>query len=557
MAKYALTTFLMVLSWASAFGQLSLSCNAQQPQPSVLIQVTTGTDVQSLIGEANRALPGQVGLELAEVVSERFGYYLLNYRNEPMVVSLLPYLREMPGVISADFNQPLEFRDSIPNDNFYPLQWSLEKIALPPVWSVTTGGTTALGDEVVIAIMDKGFDINHEDLKPNLWVNTGEIPGDGLDNDNNGFADDINGWNFRLGTNVYQVEDHGTWVAGAMGAAGNNSLGVSAPAWNVKVMYLGVFTDADVIKALEYVLQQRERYNASGGTEGAFVVAVNGSFGHDEVFCNERPAWSGLFDPLGQVGVLNVAPPANEDWNVDQVGDVPATCTSDFLLTVTSTDSEDERPPFASYGPVSVDVAAPGRKIYTTYKGNDYAENYGGNSMAAPLVAGMVGLLYSVPCEDFARLAIDEPASAALLVKDAILNGVDLLPVFAGKTVTEGRVNATKAMEYLHAFCTARPEERSAGNFKELYFQNRDIVRLFPNPTSGLLTVEYGIDHFGSIQLTIVNALGQTLEVPQTAEVAPFQQQQITLDVSHLPTGTYYITIVGSEDQATEKFIKL
>ncbi|GAB4243046.1 MAG: hypothetical protein Kow0027_01820 [Saprospiraceae bacterium] len=555
MFKYALTFFLF-FSFASAFGQLSLDCNSQPTRP-ILLRVTTGTDVQNLIGETNRALPGNIGLELQKVVSERFGYYLLQYRSEPLIVSILDYLKGQPGVISAEFDQPLMFRDSIPNDNFYPQQWNLEKIELPPVWSVSTGGNTLNGDEIVLAIMDSGFDINQEDLQANLWFNEDEIPGDGIDNDGNGYADDIHGWNFRLNTRVYSVEDHGTWVAGVLGAAGNNGMGVASPSWNVKVMYLEVRNTEHVIEALEYVLDMRERYNATNGAKGAYVVAVNGSFGFDKRFCNEYPAWSPLYDPLGQAGVLNVAPPANEDWNVDQIGDVPTTCTSDYLLTVTSSNILDERPTIGAYGPVSIDVAAPGRDIYTTYKGNEYEENYGGNSLASPLVAGVVGLLYSLPCEDLAQLMKDDPAATALLMKEAILNSVDPLPDFAGKTVTGGRINARKAMEYLHAYCTARPEERNAGNFKELYFGEPNIIRLYPNPVADQLNVEYSVDHFGTLEIAIMNSFGQILQVPQSTETAPFEKQRTSLDVAHLPSGTYYITIVGNEDKATEKFIKL
>jgi len=356
---------------------------------------------------------------------------------------------------------------------------------------------------------------------------------------------------------VYQVEDHGTWVAGVMAAAGNNDLGISSPAWNVRLMYLGVNTTSEVVEALQYVLDMRERYNATGGAEGAYVVAVNGSFGFDQVFCNESPAWSALYDPLGQEGVLNVAPPANEDWNVDVEGDVPITCTSDYLIAVTSSDQADERPSFAAYGPKSVDLAAPGRAIYTTYKGDEYEENYGGNSLASPLVAGVVGLLYSLPCEDLAQLMKDDPAATALLMKEAILNSVDPLPAFSGKTLTEGRINVNKAMEYLHAYCTARPEERNAGNFKELYFGEPNIIRLYPNPVADQLNVEYSVDHFGTLEIAIMNSFGQILQVPQSTETAPFEKQRTSLDVAHLPSGTYYITIVGNEDKATEKFIKL
>ncbi len=556
MAKYTLAILLFVFCLARASAQVSLTCNDQPHQP-VLLQVTPGTDVQALIGETNRSIPGEVGLELERVVSERFGFYLLRYRNEPPVVSIQNYLRELPGVISAEWDQPVQFRNTTPDDNLYAQQWSLEKIALPPVWSVTTGGETALGDEIVIAIMDRGFDTNHEDLLPNLWINKGEIEGDNLDNDNNGFVDDLHGWNFREHRNDFPLVDHGTWVAGVMGAAANNATGVAAPSWKVKLMYLAVLNISDVIEALEYVLDQRQRYNQTNGAEGAFVVAVNGSFGFEQWFCNQSPAWSVLYDPLGAQGVLNVAPPANEDWNVDELGDMPATCTSDYLITVTSSNKEDERPSFGAYGPISVDLAAPGSLIYTTYVGDEYDENFGGNSLASPLVAGVIGLLYSLPCEDLAKLAREEPASAALLMKEAILNSVDPLPAFSGKTLTEGRINANKAMEYLHAFCIARPEERSTGDFMELYLGQTDIVRIYPNPVTDVLNVEYSIASFGTINIAIINSLGQVVQVPLSTQTAPFQQQRTTLDLSQLPRGTYYITIVGNEDNATEKFIKL
>jgi subtilisin family serine protease len=124
-------------------------------------------------------------------------------------------------------------RAIIPNDTYYAQQWAPAKMQLPDVWDNTfgTGGSTSDGDDIVVAVIDGGFDLNHNDL--NFWKNTNEIPGNGIDDDHNGYVDDFDGWNAYTHTGSIGVNSHGTHVAGIIGAIGNNGRGVSGVNWNV------------------------------------------------------------------------------------------------------------------------------------------------------------------------------------------------------------------------------------------------------------------------------------------------------------------------------------
>ena len=202
---------------------------------------------------------------------------------------------------------------------------------MPDAWdNYTTGGTSALGDEIVIAIIDDGFDLDHEDL--NFWQNDNEIP-NGVDDDNNGYIDDFEGWNAYNQTGNIPADDHGTHVSGIAAALGNNGKGISGVNWNTQVMPIAGSSDneAIVIEAYSYVLEMCARYNETNGQEGAFVVVTNASFGVNQGDPDDFPIWCGLYDELGSEGILNCAATANHNWNIDQVGDVPTACTSNFL----------------------------------------------------------------------------------------------------------------------------------------------------------------------------------------------------------------------------------
>ena len=311
-------------------------------------------------------------------------------------------------------------RSITPDDPDYYRQWAPAIIGLPDIWDeFTTGGTTSDGDNIVVAVIDGGFDLNHEDM--NFWKSINEIPNNGVDDDSNGYIDDFDGWNAYNHTGNIPVNSHGTHVAGIIGAIGNNGTGVSGVNWNVGVLPVAGSSEneATVVEAYSYVLEMRALYNETNGQSGAFIVATNSSFGVDLGNPANFPIWCSMYDELGSVGILSCTATANENWNIDVVGDVPSTCTSEFLIAVTNTTSTDTKYTDAGYGVTHIDIGAPGTNIYSTLPYNNYG-NDTGRSMATPQVTGVIALMYATMSQsaikayksDLARVEIDAQQGA-------------------------------------------------------------------------------------------------------------------------------------------------
>ncbi len=529
---------------------------SQANQPDILVQLQDGKDVQAFLME-NKSSFGQA-IRLKKAVSPKFGFYLFSISNKTNPEQALSSLRNVPGVVAAQWDSPVQFRDATPNDPLWPEQWHLERIGLPGVWDATTGGLTANGDEIVVAILDSGFDLAHEDIQGNIWENKLEALGQpNFDDDGNGFADDVNGWNFIDDSPELRVTGHGTSVSGIIGANGNNGIGLSGVNWDVKMMFLTIDLVSEVVAAFDYIIYQRELYNSTNGAEGAFIVTTNGSFGKDRVFCEDEPIWAAMYDKLGQVGILSVAATANENWDVDELGDMPTTCSSEFLITVTATDKEDNRVSNAAFGPISIDLSAPGRMTSTITTDNRYVDSFGGTSSACPHVSGSIALLYSVPCTDIAELALSDPPAAALLMREAILQNVVPLSSLQDKTTTSGRLDIYESMKYLHAYCIASEQEKQAGDFKNIYVSDKDFIRIFPNPVSGILQIVYSNDDFTEFRVRVFNSIGQEMETPAPEVTAPFDGQTIEIDVSGWSAGTYFIVVNGREKDVTSRFVKI
>jgi subtilisin family serine protease len=344
-------------------------------------------------------------------------------------------------------NHIVTSRAVTPNDDYYAQQWAPSKIHLPDAWDeYTTGGTSSEGDDIVIAVIDEGFDLTHEDL--NFWKNPNEIPNNGIDDDNNGYIDDYDGWNAYNNTGNIPNNSHGTHVAGIIGAIGNNDTGVSGVNWDVHILPVAgsSTTEATVVEAYSYILEMRTLYNETNGQFGAFVVATNSSFGVNQGNPDNFPIWCSLYDELGSVGILNCAATANENWNIDQVGDVPTTCSSEFLIAVTNTTSNDSKYSNAGYGVTHIDLGAPGTNIYSTLPSNNYG-NYTGTSMATPQVAGVIALMYASMCQNMIQEYKSDPENFALLVRQHLFEGADNISSLNG-LVAHGRLNALNAIEY-------------------------------------------------------------------------------------------------------------
>lgn len=371
-------------------------------------------------------------------------------------------LRKDKSVLTAQFNHLLSPRNT-PNDPEFNLQWhyinsanDVADLDADLAWDITTGGVTVNGDTIVVVALDDGVDLNHEDWGNNLWKNHAEIPDNGIDDDENGYIDDVDGWNPITNTDaVGSRAEHGTPVMGIMGAKGNNGIGVTGVNWDVKVMMVKTDFNADeatLIAGYGYPLALRKMYNETNGEKGAFIVATNASWGTDNGMPEDAPIWCALYDSLGTVGILNCGATANENINVDEVGDLPTTCPSDYLIGVTNVNRTGLKENQAGFGAINIDLGAFGEDTYTLKKNNRYAE-FGGTSGATPHVTGAIGLLYAAPCNTFGDLVKNSPAAAALLARKYILDGVKSNESLEGITVTGGQLNLNNSIQLLMQEC--------------------------------------------------------------------------------------------------------
>ncbi|MBL0043742.1 MAG: S8 family serine peptidase [Flavobacteriales bacterium] len=370
---------------------------------------------------------------------------------------MLERVRRHPAVEAAQFNHTVQERIT-PNDTQYNQQWHHvdpqdNDIDTDLAWNTTTGGNTALGDTIVVCVVE-GFDRSHSDLIDNSWVNRAEIDGNSIDDDANGYIDDVFGWNPAAGNdNTLFSGSHGTSCAGMVGARGNNANGVVGANWYVKLMPVrySSLTEANVIASYTYPLVQRQRWNQTNGAQGALVVATSSSWGIDNANPANYPLWCGFYDTMGQAGILSCGATANNNVNIDVVGDMPTACSSPYMISVTATDANDQRT-FSGYGLTTIDVGAPGASVRTTTTSNTYVTT-SGTSFATPLTAGVLALMYSTPCVGLAQLARSNPQGAANAMRTALFAGVEQVGNLPGQTVTGGRINANNSVQYIVNNC--------------------------------------------------------------------------------------------------------
>lgn len=447
-------------------------------------------------------------------------------------------------------NAKIEYRDTRPNDIHYSSeQANMETIDAPRVWDLTTGGVTPNGDQIVVAVVDGAFQINHVDLIENIITFDGEIPGDNIDNDGNGYIDDVHGWNSFEGEPIINTQaDHGTGVAGIVGAKGNNEIGVTGVNWNVKILPIatrsinsGAASVASILAGYDYVLEQRKIYNESNGTKGAYVVATNSSFGQSNSSEAENIDWCQYYDLLAEQGILNVSASTNTNIDVMSEGDIPSLCTSTNLLVVNNVTPSDL---FHSSGFSSsmVDIAAPGEGGLTLDDNSRYGV-LGGTSSASPHVAGAIGLLYSLPCERLGLLMKNDPISYMEILKTALLDGVDILPSLAGKNVTGGRLNIGKSMDILLDRC-------------DLDIPNGDleIIKVYPVPARDHLTIEYQNDNLAETCISLYDANGKFVRTYNTDPLLQGTKEFKIKDMD-VPAGVYFFRFPCENPELTHSII--
>lgn len=367
-------------------------------------------------------------------------------------------LRSRPGVISASPNWKVT-KAAVSNDPYYTTSsrlWGMYGDDQPS-GSGPSGTTNQFGSQsekawdagftgsksVVVGIVDEGVDIRHPDLAANIWVNPYEISGDGIDNDGNGYVDDINGWDFYYKDNsVYDPgeDDHGTHVAGTIGGVGGNGVGVAGVNWNVtmistKFLGPGGGYTSDAVLALDYLTDLKTRH-------GIDIVATNNSWGGGGY---SQPLHDAI-NRAAKANILFVAAAGNSSSNNDATSNFPSNYSTlvgtstesaasyEGVIAVAALTSTGGLASYSSYGVTTVDIAAPGSGINSTVPNSGYA-SYSGTSMATPHVTGAVALYASA-----------YPAASAAAIRSAILSTARPTPSVAVRTVTGGRLDVAAAL---------------------------------------------------------------------------------------------------------------
>jgi len=345
-------------------------------------------------------------------------------------------LKTRDDVLYAEPNYILHEETRTPNDPSFNQLYGMNLIGAPQAWDFTQGSRN-----IVVAVLDEGIDINHEDLQANVWTNPspGSIPG---------ITGDLHGYDFHDNTGTIAPELHATHVAGTVGAVGNNSVGVTGVNWQTSLMTLRFIsaatntgTESDTIKAFNYVKQMRDLWASSGHTKGADIRAVNASYGGG----GYAQATADAISAMGQSGVLLVAAAGNEATNSDLQHHYPSGYSLPNVISVAATDSADNLAGFSNFGAQTVMLGAPGLNIFSTLPNNQYGF-LSGTSMATPHVTGAAALL----CAQNPNLNVNQ--LRALLS----FNG-DSVPALQGKTLTGRRLNVFKSFQALSEGDTTPP----------------------------------------------------------------------------------------------------
>ena len=370
------------------------------------------------------------------------GAQLINFTEEPteeVLIEKASNLLGHPSVEYVEANTILHAYEVIPNDPKFGELYGLKNsgagggvtgadIHATEAWATTTGSR-----DVLVGIIDTGADYNHPDIKPNYWHNPGEMGTDangkdkssnGVDDDHNGFVDDWRGWNFA-GNNNDPMDDneHGTHVAGTIGAHGNDGIGVVGVNWNVSMVAIkfldssGSGSLADATKAIEYATSLGVTLTSNswggGGASETMKAAIKAA--HDK-------------------GILFIAAAGNDGVDNDSSPHYPASYALDNVISVAATDNKDQLAEFSCFGATTVHLGAPGVDIVSSVPNGNYTK-LSGTSMATPHVSGAAALVKAA-----------YPNATAAEIKARLVNTVDAVPALDGKTISGGRLNVAAAL---------------------------------------------------------------------------------------------------------------
>ncbi len=511
----------------------------------LLVMLNNENSIDQFIEELNQDYE-TIDLRLKDTISVEMNIWLLSF-SYVTVDKFQSLVSEKNEVIMAQPNHNnLTLRgDTIPSDPGFGNQWFHRNVgqfggqvgadmSSTEAWDISHSPVSALGDSLVVAVIDDGFFLAHNDI--NFFVNRQEIPNNQIDDDGNGFVDDYQGWNAYTDSFAISSNSHGTHVSGIIGAKANNGLGGVGVNWGVKILPIqsGVALESVVLKAYGYVLKMRKLYDETSGAKGAYIVATNSSFGIDYANAASYPMWCAFYDSLGTYGIISCGATSNSNINVDVSGDMPTTCTSDYLIAVTNTNRSDSKVT-AGFGSTHIDLGAPGTSIYSTLPGSSYG-NRSGTSMSTPQVAGAVALMHSIGCANFSSEYKAHPDSMALVIKQTLLNFGDSLFGLQGLTVTGNRLNVRKAGY----------EIRTSGacSFTSLPKLEKDTRELsvFPNPANENINIQLDGFEKGKYTLEMYGSDGRIVQVFETIIGSDNHTVSHHLPV-HIEEGFYFLCV--------------
>lgn len=451
--------------------------------------------------------------------------------------AMVERLKHNPHIEYAELNHRF-YPSVIPNDPSYGQLWGMPKINAEQAWEMEMGSR-----EVVVGVIDTGFDYTHPDLRDNIWVNPNEVPNNGIDDDGNGYIDDIHGISaINDNGNPQDTHYHGTHVAGTIGATGNNGSGVVGVNWNTAMVgcsFLGSQggTTADGIQCIDYMVDLKNR--------GVNIRVLNNSWGGGSF----SQALEDAITAANNADILFVAAAGNDAIDNDVNDSWPANHDVANVMAIASTTRDDEMSYFSQWGLNTVDMGAPGSDVYSTVPGSDY-NTLSGTSMATPHVAGAAALI----------LAAD-PTLTTADVKNILMSSGDPIAALEGKTVTGKRLNLESALNMAGAggpgyYLLVSPASRTVNQDSSVTFDiDMNAVGGYNGNASFSADLPAGLNAAVSFSSNTVPADGRTIMTVSTDANTTLGNHIITInavdgdihksiDVSLLvyPAGTFSTT---------------
>jgi serine protease len=345
-----------------------------------------------------------------------------------LILSLL-----VAGPVGAT-SESVSLPENLPNDPYVPFQTKMVSptLQLPYVWDMTH-----MASDIVVAVIDTGVDYNHEDLSQNIWINPGEIDGNGLDDDDNGYVDDVYGYDFYdENSDPMDAKEHGTHIAGIIGAVGNNNIGMAGIAWNIQIMALKITGNNGkgnvnaALSAIQYAID-----NGADIINSSWIVNPK----NDEVDKDYIASLRRVIRRAEDAGILFVTGSGNGGhndvgFNIDTTPIYPASLKNNNIVTVAALDFENNLAPYSNFGTNSVDLATQGSAVLGTLPRNRYGY-YSGTSMATAVVSGAAALLMQ-----------QHPGWSATEVKSVLLDSVTSFKHLSGKVKTSGALDIFKSL---------------------------------------------------------------------------------------------------------------